>query len=46
MGGALSAGTVFGWSAPAQHRLIDEREYGFLISEVCIFANLTVTPTI
>lgn len=36
MGGALSAGAVFGWSSPAQYRLVDEKEYGFPISEVGI----------
>lgn len=33
MGGALSAGSVFGWSSPAQYRLMSETEYGFPINE-------------
>lgn len=33
MGGALSAGAVFGWSSPAQYRLTTQKEYGFEITE-------------
>lgn len=31
MGGALSGGSVFGWSSPAQYPLQNETEYGFTI---------------
>lgn len=33
MGGALSAGAVFGWSSPAQYRLTNQTEYGFPIDD-------------
>ncbi|KAG4078957.1 hypothetical protein HA402_010909 [Bradysia odoriphaga] len=33
MGGALSAGAVFGWSSPAQYRLTNQTEYGFPIND-------------
>lgn len=33
MGGALSAGTVFGWSSPAEIPLRNRTEFGFPISE-------------
>ncbi|XP_037031902.1 facilitated trehalose transporter Tret1-like isoform X2 [Bradysia coprophila] len=33
MGGALSAGAVFGWSSPAQVRLTNQTEYGFPIND-------------
>lgn len=45
MGGALSAGAVFGWSSPAQYRLVNETEYGFPINDVsklirlCLYEN-------
>lgn len=33
MGGALSAGAVFGWSSPAQYPLTNQEEYGFPIDD-------------
>lgn len=43
MGGALSAGAVFGWSSPAQYRLTNQTEYGFPINDVSMHTMATNT---